>query len=159
MPTLHPNAQRVVAAAGASGVNITVVEFPDGTRTAVDAAAAINCAVDQIVKSMVFVADGAAVLALTSGSRQVDPAALASNLGVARCKRADAELVRKATGYPIGGVPPFGHTTHLRSVVDPHLLDFDKVWAAGGTPRHVFSITPHDLVLLSGAPTADFTRT
>lgn len=158
MSTLHPNAQQVVTAAGEAGVSVTVVEYPEGTRTALDAAAAIECVVDQIVKSMIFVADGEVVLALTSGSHQVDPDVLAVVLGADRCKRADADRVRTATGYPIGGVPPFGHTTRLRSVADPHLLGFDVVWAAGGTPRHVFAISPTDLVALSQAVVADFTR-
>ncbi len=158
MSILHPNAQRVVAAASEAGVSVTVVEYPAGTRTAVDAAAAIECVVDQIVKSMVFVADGEIVLALTSGLHQVDTKALAAALGADRCRRADADRVREATGYPIGGVPPFGHTTRLRSVADPHLLGFDVVWAAGGTPRHVFAIPPADLVALSHAVVTDFTK-
>jgi len=159
MPALHPNAQRVVDAAAAHGVDIQVIEYPEATRTAEDAATAIGCAVDQIVKSMIFAAGDEIVLALTSGGQLVDPDALAEALGVVKCGRADADAVRKATGYPIGGVPPFGHQTSLRSVVDPHLLDFDTVWAGGGTPRHVFGIHPDDLVRLSGAYPADFTRT
>lgn len=158
MATLHPNARRVVDAAAAAGVQIEVIEYPSATRTAADAAAAIGCVVDQIVKSMIFGADDETALALTSGSRQVDPKALASVLGVSECARADADAVREATGYPIGGVPPFGHATQLRSVVDLHLLQFDIVWAGGGTPRHVFGISPDDLLRLSCAKPAKFTR-
>lgn len=158
MPIVHPNAQRVIDAAAVAGVTIEVIEYPEATRTAEDAAAAIGCDVDQIVKSMIFAADGDIVLALTSGSRQVDPAALATAFGVARCGRADADAVRAATGYPIGGVPPFGHDTPLRAVADPHLLEFETVWAGGGTPRHVFGIGPNDLLRLSAARPAEFTR-
>jgi len=103
-------------------------------------------------------ADGEIVLALTSGSHQVDASTLAAVLGANRCMRAGADQVRDATGYPIGEVPPFAHTTRLRSVADPHLLGFDVVWAAGGTPRHVFAISPSDLVALSHAVVADFTK-
>ena len=158
MSTLHPNAARVAATAAAAGVTIEVIQYPEATRTAADAAAAIGCELDQIVKSMIFAADKEIVLALTSGGKQVDPEALATALGVAKCGRADADAVRAATGYPIGGVPTFGHDTHLRSVLDPHLLEFDTVWAGGGTPRHVFGISPADLLRLSGAEPAEFTR-
>ncbi len=158
MPSLHPNASKVVAAAAAAGVSVDVIEYPQATRTAEDAAAAIGCDIDQIVKSMIFSAGEEIVVALTSGSRQVDPQALAAALGVPKCGRADADAVREATGYPIGGVPPFGHSATLRSVLDPHLLDYDVVWAGGGTPRHVFGISPTDLLVLSGAELAQFTR-
>ncbi|MEL6983140.1 MAG: YbaK/EbsC family protein [Actinomycetota bacterium] len=156
---LHPSAGRVAAWVAERGLTIEVREYPkDGARTAEDAAAAVGCRVDQIVKSMIFAAGDELVLALTSGSNQVDGATLAELAGVERCGRADPEAVRSATGYAIGGVPPFGHATSLRTWVDPHLLDFDEVWAAAGTPRHVFPIAPTTLVELTGAVTADFTR-
>lgn len=158
MKALHPQAQRVTDIAAAAGVQIDVIEYPEATRTALDAAIAIGCDVDQIVKSMIFKAEEGIVLALTSGSWQVDPKALAVALGVARCGRADADEVRQATGYAIGGVPPFGHATALPSVVDTHLLGFPTIWAGGGTPRHVFAISPDDLLRLSGATPAAFTR-
>ncbi len=171
--SLHPSARRVVAWAAERGLDIEVREYPeDGARTAAEAAAAVGCRVDQIVKSMIFAARSAPggptgegdgegdelILALTSGARQVDGEALAGVAGVDRCGRADPEAVRSATGYAIGGVPPFGHATALRTWIDPHLLDFERVWAAAGTPRHVFPIAPRALVELTGAEIASFTR-
>ena len=160
---LHPSVRRVAGWAAEHGLELEVREYPeDGARTAEDAAAAVGCKVDQIVKSMIFAADGPRgaelMLALTSGANQVDPQALAAIAGVDRCGRADPEDVRTVTGYAIGGVPPFGHATALRTWVDPHLLTFDRVWAATGTPRHVFPITPEQLVDLTGAEPAGFTR-
>ena len=160
---LHPSARRVDDWAAERGLELDVREYPeDGARTADEAAAAVGCKVDQIVKSMIFAAEGPAgpelILALTSGTNQVDPEALALVADVGRCGRADAEAVREATGYAIGGVPPFGHRTALRTWIDPHLLTFDQVWAAAGTPRHVFPIAPHRLIELTGAEPAPFTR-
>ncbi len=159
---LHPSAARVASWAADRGVELAVREYPeDGARTAEDAAAAVGCKVDQIVKSMIFAAsDGESqelVLALTAGSNLVDPEALAAVAGVERCGRAAPEDVRRTTGYAIGGVPPFGHEEQLRIWIDPHLLTFDEVWAAAGTPRHVFPIAPTTLAELTGAETADFT--
>jgi prolyl-tRNA editing enzyme YbaK/EbsC (Cys-tRNA(Pro) deacylase) len=155
---LHPNAQRVVDAAAAAGVPIEVVEYPAGTRTAQDAAAAIGCTVAQIVKSLVFEADGELVLALVSGVNQLDPTRLAEVAGAGAVGRADADGVRRATGFPIGGVPPFGHDQALRVWCDETLLDQGRLWAAAGTPRHVFAVEGDDLVRLSGATVADLAR-
>ena len=165
---LHPSARRVADWAGDRGLELAIREYPeDGARTAEDAAAAVGCRVDQIVKSMIFSARPGAegpdgpdelILALTSGANQVDAAALAGLAGVEGCGRADPEAVRATTGYAIGGVPPFGHLRALRTWVDPHLLTFERVWAAAGTPRHVFPITPETLVDLTGAEPAPFTR-
>ncbi len=162
--TLHPSAQRVVDWAAERGFELNVREYPeDGARTAEDAAAAVGAKVDQIAKSMIFsVSDskddpGELVLALTAGSNRIDTAALAAIAGAKRCGRADPEQVRAATGYAIGGVPPFGHATELRTWIDPHLLTFDEVWGAAGTPRHVFPITPDALMSLTGATEAAFT--
>lgn len=160
---LHPSAQRVADWALARGVELSVREYPeDGARTAEDAAAAVGAEVDQIAKSMIFsVSDddgpGELVLALTAGSNRIDTATLAEIAGAKRCGRADPEQVRAATGYAIGGVPPFGHATELRTWIDPHLLTFGEVWGAAGTPRHVFPIAPETLVTLTGATEADFT--
>ncbi|MCP3987587.1 MAG: YbaK/EbsC family protein [Actinomycetia bacterium] len=147
----------MVDAAAGLGVEIDVVEFPAGTRTAVDAATAVGCTVDQIVKSMIFDANGEVVLALTSGVNQVDPDALATMAQAPRCGRADPEQVRATTGYAIGGVPPFGHDHPVRTWIDPHLLSFDELWAAAGTPHHVFAISPQALVELTGADPQPFT--
>jgi prolyl-tRNA editing enzyme YbaK/EbsC (Cys-tRNA(Pro) deacylase) len=94
-------------------------------------------------------------MALVSGSDRLDEAKLAAAAGGTTVGKADADAVRAATGYPIGGVPPFGHRSPLPTFVDHHLLDHGEVWAAAGTPRHVFAITPADLVRLSGAGPAD----
>jgi prolyl-tRNA editing enzyme YbaK/EbsC (Cys-tRNA(Pro) deacylase) len=118
-------------------------EFPAGTRTAQDAAAAIGCAVGQIVKSLVFMRGGEPVLVLCSGANTVDE----QRLGLAK---ADAELVRRATGFAIGGVPPYGHTAPLETLVDEDLMGYDEIWAAAGTPRSVFPLTPAQLLERSG---------
>ncbi|MEM7338217.1 MAG: YbaK/EbsC family protein [Actinomycetota bacterium] len=156
---LPRSAQRVQTAAVELGLDIDIAAFPEGTRTADDAARAVGCAVDQIVKSMIFAADDAGiVLALTSGANQVDPERLAMVAGAARCGRADPEQVRAVTGYAIGGVAPIGHNEPVPTFVDPHLLAFGEVWAAAGTPRHVFPIAPTRLVEVTGAVAAAFTR-
>ncbi len=154
---MHPQASKVVAAASASGVEIEPVEFPDGVRTAAQAAEAVGCDVEQIVKSLIFEVDGEVVLALTSGANTVATDALAAAAGGSSCGRANPDQVRATTGYAIGGVPPIGHDNTVRSWIDPHLLTLPTVWAAAGTPRHVFEIDPHELVRLSGATVVDFT--
>lgn len=146
---------RFLASADHHGVAIDLREFPDGTRTATDAAAAIGCDVRQIVKSLVFIADDAPVLALTSGGNRVDEAKLAGALGAATVRKADANEVRRATGYAIGGTPPFGHTTDLRVVCDRDLTTFAEVWAAAGTPATVFGIAPDLLLQVTGATVID----
>jgi prolyl-tRNA editing enzyme YbaK/EbsC (Cys-tRNA(Pro) deacylase) len=155
--SLPSSAQRVVDAANALGVPIEVHEFPEGTRTAEDAARAIGVEVGQIVKSLVFTVDGETVLALVSGVNRLDVAALARAAGRdgARVGRPDANTVKAATGYSIGGVPPFGHAQPLSTFVDRDLLSYDVVWAAAGTPRHVFPTTSADLVTITAATVAD----
>src|SRR4051794_23175667 len=155
---LHRNARRVVDAAAALGLDLDVHEFPDGTRTAEDAARAIGVEVGQIVKSLVFLADGAPVVALVSGANQLDEKKLASAAGAASTKRATAEQVREATGFPVGGVPPLGHSSELAIFVDEDLLGFDEVWAAAGTPHLNFAIAPDDLVRVTGGRVGDLAR-
>jgi prolyl-tRNA editing enzyme YbaK/EbsC (Cys-tRNA(Pro) deacylase) len=152
---LHPTAVRVRDAAAALGLSIDVVAFPEGTRTADDAARAVGCDVAQIVKSLVFVAGDEPVLALVAGSNRLDETKLAAAVGTpgGDVRRATADEVRAATGFAVGGVPPFGHATSLRCVVDADLLAHEVVWAAAGTPRHVFSVGPDALVAAIGAPT------
>jgi prolyl-tRNA editing enzyme YbaK/EbsC (Cys-tRNA(Pro) deacylase) len=145
----------VVDAGRLAGLDLEVREFPDGTRTAAAAAEAVGCAVDQIVKSLVFVADTNPVLVLTSGGNRVDVVKVGQQTGAAGVRKADATEARAATGYAIGGTPPFGHDRELPVLVDRHLTDFDLVWAAAGTPRHVFPITPADLVRVTGGLVAD----
>jgi len=146
---MHPNVQRVVEAGAARGLTIDPRQFPEGTKTAQDAAAAIGVEVGQIVKSLIFGVDGEVVLAYVSGKNQLAEKKLAAAAGGAKCSRVDADVVRAATGFPIGGVPPFGHATHLRVFIDPDLLDYDTVWAAAGTWNDVFEIAPDDLVRAS----------
>ena len=129
---MHPNVKRVVEAGRALGLEIAPRRFPDGTKTAADAAAAIGVELGQIVKSLIFAVDGEVVLAYVSGSNQLDEKKLAAAAGGSKCSRVDADVVREATGFPIGGVPPFGHTTKLRIFVDPDLLQWPEVWAAVG---------------------------
>ena len=117
--TVHRNVRRVVDAAARPGSTIAPVRFPDGTKTAADAAAAIGVDVGQIVKSLIFAVDGEVVLAYVSGANQLDETKLAAAAGGPQCRRVDADAVREATGFPIGGVPPFGHATTLRGVRRP----------------------------------------
>ena len=137
------------------GITPEILRFPEGTRTAEQAAAAVGCELGQIVKSLVFLCEGRPVLALTSGANRVDTKRLGTVLG-GKISRADADGVREATGYAIGGTPPFGHARPLRAVVDRALLAYDAVWAAAGTPDTVFELTPDELVRASGAEVADF---
>ncbi len=153
---MHQNVSRVVDAAGSLGLELEVVHFDETTRTAADAAAAIGVGVDQIVKSLVFGlthADGSdeTILALVAGSNRCDTVALAAAADGERTHRVDADAARAATGYPIGGVPPFGHATELRVFLDPALLTHDVVWAAAGTPNDNFAISPADLQRVTGA--------
>jgi prolyl-tRNA editing enzyme YbaK/EbsC (Cys-tRNA(Pro) deacylase) len=133
---------------------VTVREFPQGTRTAVDAARAVGCEVGQIVKSLVFVAGGRPVVALVSGANRLDEGRLAGIAGEPVAK-ADAETARTATGYSIGGVPPFGHATDVPVFMDRDLLGYGVVWAAAGRPDSVFEIEPERLRELSNAMVAD----
>ena len=158
MSDLHPNTLRVIAAAREAGLEITTRRFPEGTKTAADAAAAIGVSVGQIVKSLVFSVDGEIVMAYVSGANQLDEKKLAAAAGGAKCSRVDADAVRAATGYPIGGVPPFGHSTQLRVFVDPDLLQYDEVWAAAGTWNDNFGAAPADIVRVSGGVVTDLKR-
>ena len=142
-------------AAAPADLPIDVQRHPAGTRTAADAAAAIGCDVAQIVKSLVFSVDSNPVLVLTSGANRVDTDAVAALHGAATVTKADAQLVRKATGYAIGGTPPFGHPQALPTWVDRDLLDHEVVWAAAGTPDSVFPLSPQRLVEVTGATVAD----
>jgi prolyl-tRNA editing enzyme YbaK/EbsC (Cys-tRNA(Pro) deacylase) len=133
-----------------ANTGLAVREFPQGTRTATDAARAVGCEVGQIVKSLVFVAAGKPVVALVSGANRVDEKRLGAVAGEPVAK-ADAETARSATGYSIGGVPPFGHATEVPVFMDRDLLGYDMVWAAAGRPDSVFEIAPGRLRDLSGA--------
>jgi prolyl-tRNA editing enzyme YbaK/EbsC (Cys-tRNA(Pro) deacylase) len=142
--------ERFLTAVKPLGLHPEIREFDESTHTAAEAAAAIGCSVEAIVKSLVFEADGSALLVLASGPNRVDTAALGSRLGVVIGK-ADADAVKTASGYSIGGVPPLGLRTSMRVVMDETLLDLPVVWAAAGSATAVFSITPAELVRLTGA--------
>jgi prolyl-tRNA editing enzyme YbaK/EbsC (Cys-tRNA(Pro) deacylase) len=150
---------RFRAAVVDTGIDVEVTRYPEGTKTAEDAARAIGCDVAQIVKSLVFLVepDGGAVLALTSGANRVDLDKLAAHVG-ANVRRANADEVRAATGFAIGGTPPFGHPQRVRTIVDPLLTTFDTVWAAAGTPDSVFPLAPPDLLRATSGEVADVTE-
>ena len=148
--------KRVRAALEAAGKEIDIRET-DGARTAQMAADAVGCDVDQIAKSIVFqnTATDEVVLFLTAGGRQVDTKATEALLG-APLKRADAAVVRTQTGFAIGGVSPVGHLTPLQAFMDTRLTEFAQIWAAAGTPNHVFCLSPDDLAEISGAKICTF---
>jgi Cys-tRNA(Pro) deacylase len=156
-PTLPPAARRVAEAAAGLGLTIEIVIFDHSTRTAGEAAQAVGCAVGQIVKSLVFTVGGRPVVALVSGANQLDTRKLADLYGVGRKQvaRADADTVRAATGYAIGGVPPFGHATATDVFLDRDLGQYTVIWAAAGTPNTVFAITPEELRRATGGREVD----
>ena len=132
------------------GLDLQVTEMDDSTHTAQEAADAVGAPVAAIVKSLVFLADGEPLLVLVSGPNRVDVEALGERLGVTLSK-ADADTVKAATGYSIGGVPPFGHPTPLRCVMDEDFMVVGELWAAAGSPKAVFPISPEKLRELSHA--------
>jgi prolyl-tRNA editing enzyme YbaK/EbsC (Cys-tRNA(Pro) deacylase) len=146
MSMLSPSARKVQEALDALGMPGRVTEMDRTTRSAADAAAAVGCSVGQIVKSLVFKAavSGRAVLALTSGANRVDEACLSRALGEPTAK-ADADFVRRVSGFAIGGVPPIGHAQPMVVFVDEDLLAHEAIWAAAGTPQAVFRLTPQEL--------------
>ena len=150
---------RVRAALEAAGLAVEIRQTGDQTRTARQAAAVVGCALDQIVKSMIFrgAESGELMLFLTAGGNQVQEGKAAALAGEP-LTRADAADVRARTGFAIGGVAPVGHINPIRAFADTHLIGFDRVWAAAGTPHHLFAIAPAALVALTGAEPGDFTR-
>lgn len=157
---MHPSAQKVADAARELGLDIEIVEFAQTTRTAQEAADAIGCEVAQIVKSLLFTVDGQPVMALMSGVNQLDFGKLAALRSASRnmIKRPDADTVKAATGFSIGGVPPFGHPSMLPVYVDEDLRQYGVVWAAAGTPFAVFAIMPDKLVEASGGTAVDLKK-
>ncbi|KAA5606473.1 YbaK/EbsC family protein [Roseospira marina] len=146
---------RLATVLSAHGLPPTVYAYPGSTRTAADAAAAIGCPVAAIGKSLVFMGaeSGTPVVVIASGANRVDEARVAALIGEP-IRKASADEVRAGTGHAIGGVPPFGHPTDLRTILDPDLLVFDPVWVAAGTPKTVFPITPDALRAASRATVA-----
>ena len=148
---LSESAQRVQKELAARGIDAQIVETAESTRTAAEAAQAIGCTVAQIVKSLVFqgTVTGQAILIEASGVNRVNERAVAELIGEP-IHTADAEFVREKTGYAIGGVPPVGHATEISTVlIDEDLLQYEKLWAAAGTPHAVFSLTPQQLIEIS----------
>jgi len=158
VPEVPSASQRVIDAALRKGVTLDVIVFDESTRTAEDAARAVGAEVGQIVKSLVFIADRddgpEPCLVLVSGANMVDVSLLAAVLTEPRMRRATADEAREITGYSIGGIPPFGHTRPIRTVMDPDLGRFATIWAAAGTSNTVFSVTPATLRVLANANVA-----
>ncbi|MDH3601028.1 MAG: YbaK/EbsC family protein [Candidatus Tectomicrobia bacterium] len=154
---MHPTTQKVVNTAHNLGLDIEIKEFEDSTRTADEAAHAVGCMVAQIVKSLLFIVASQPTMALVSGINRLDERKLADLCGVSRkqVKRSNADMARDVTGFAIGGVPPFGHTTQLPTYIDADLQQFDTIWAAAGTPKAVFAITPQELVNATNGVVAD----
>ena len=151
---MSDSVERVRAALLAAGHPDTITMFPDGTRTAQDAANAVGCTVAQIAKSIVLRAGEQPVLVIASGANRVDVAKIAARLGQP-VKPADGRWVRDTIGFAIGGVSPVGHDTALRIFIDADLMALDPVWAAAGSPRHVFRTSPAELVHMTGGEMAD----
>jgi prolyl-tRNA editing enzyme YbaK/EbsC (Cys-tRNA(Pro) deacylase) len=148
---LSSSARRVQQALDEQGVQLQVQELPQSTRTAAEAAAAVNCLVGQIAKSLVLMtrSSGQPILAIVSGSNRLDEAMLGDRLGEG-VRMATADEVREKTGFAIGGVPPVGHLQALQTFIDQDLMEYDKIWAAAGTPRAVFQLVPEELVRITG---------
>jgi prolyl-tRNA editing enzyme YbaK/EbsC (Cys-tRNA(Pro) deacylase) len=148
---LSASARKVQQALQILGMDLEVVELPDSTRTAVEAAQAVGCQVGQIVKSLVFKARRSQrpILVVASGQNRVDERRIEALIGEPLGK-ADADFVRQHTGFVIGGVPPVGHQEKLETFVDEDLLQYTEIWAAAGTPHAVFHLSPADLVKMTG---------
>lgn len=140
---LSPSAQKIQDALRAAGFDLTVIEFTESTRTAQEAADRVHCTLGQIVKSLIFkgMTTGKPILVLTSGSNRVDEKRISAHAGEA-IGRADAEFVRTVTGFAIGGVPPLSHLQPMETYLDEDLLQYPTIWAAAGTPKAVFELTP-----------------
>ena len=154
MSELKPAAQRVADAAAAVGLDIAIATHARSTRTAEEAAKACGCSVAEIIKSLVFQGQtsGKPILLLVSGANRVDEKVVAAAIGEP-LQRPDATYVRDVTGYAIGGIPPFGHATPMKTYIDADLLKFSRVWAAAGTPESVFAVDPAALARAVGAIT------
>ena len=163
MPESIDHVQRVRDAAARKGVTLEIRVFDESTHTAADAAATVDAELGQIVKSLVFVAPGPdgtlePVICLVSGPNRVDLARLAAVTGDQDIRRATAREAQELTGFVIGGIPPFGHTRPVRTIMDPDLGRFQVVWAAAGTPTAEFPVPPATLRILSNATVAPITE-
>ncbi|MER6526738.1 YbaK/EbsC family protein [Streptomyces sp. NPDC001508] len=151
----HPRFAAALDELGLNDLHARIRRFPDATRTAAEAAAAIGCELSQICKSLIFAVDREPVLVLMDGASRVDVERVRAELGARSVTRAEAEVVRETTGYAIGGVPPFGHRTRTRVLADRSLLGHDLVWAAAGTPHTVFPMAPKTLIAHAGGTLVD----
>jgi prolyl-tRNA editing enzyme YbaK/EbsC (Cys-tRNA(Pro) deacylase) len=151
--------KRVKAALEAAGIEAHIVETGEATRTAQQAADVAGCALDQIAKSIIFRGEtsNAAILFVTAGGNQVC-ADKASEVAGEALGKADAALIRAQTGFAIGGVSPVGHVNQIRAFIDPRLFEFDTIWAAAGTPNHIFALSPAQLETLCQGQVCDFTQ-
>lgn len=147
--------RRVASLLAAAGVEARLHEFPAGTPTAAAAAKAVGCAVDQIVKSLIFVCDGEAALVMVSGSGRADDAKIAEAVGASTVRIAKPDVVRDRTGFEVGGVAPFPLPRVGKALCDRRLLGHEVVWAGAGSDRHMVALAPHDLVKLANARAAD----
>ncbi|MBE1535199.1 YbaK/EbsC family protein [Actinomadura algeriensis] len=152
---MHPNAEHVASVLRGHGAEGEIVELPESARTAPAAAAQLGCEVGAIANSLVFDADGAPLLVLTSGAHRVDTAKVAALVGAQKVRRATPEFVREATGQPIGGVAPVGHPAPIRTLVDVWLDGHERVWAAGGHPHTVFPTSYDELLKITGGDPAE----
>lgn len=152
---MHPNGQRVQSALEAAGVATRIVETLEGSPTAVTAAAQLDIEVGQVANSLVFDADGAPLLVITSGAHRADLHRIAAHIGAMQVHRPGAEFVRTHTGQPIGGVAPVGHPNPIRTIIDTRLGNWDVVWAAGGHPHYVFPTSFAELLRITGGAPLD----
>lgn len=152
---LHPNVRRVADILAEHGATGQIVVLTEAAPTAAAAAAQLGCEVGAIANSLIFEADGAPLLVLTSGAHRADTARLAAAAGVSSVRRATPEFVREHTGQPIGGVAPVGHPKPIRTFIDTWLVRYEQVWAAGGHPHTVFPTTYDELIALTGATPVD----
>jgi prolyl-tRNA editing enzyme YbaK/EbsC (Cys-tRNA(Pro) deacylase) len=152
--TLSPSAQKVQNALIERGTNLKVVEFSESTRTSAEAAERVGVSVGQIAKSLIFKTktSGKPVLVIASGANRVDEKKIAALLGE-KIIRADADFAREATGFVIGGIPPFAHAQPITTLLDADLFQYEIIWAAAGTPNAVFELTPSVLKTLTGGET------
>ena len=148
---LSPGAQKVQQLLQDQGFSSQVLELADSTRTAQEAAQAVGCTVEQIVKSLIFKGRDSQkpILIVASGGNRVSERKIKDYVGE-KIEKADADFVRQVTGFVIGGVAPLGHTTPLETYIDEDLLQFSEIWAAAGTPHAVFKLTPQELVTITG---------
>ncbi|MFB6184156.1 MAG: YbaK/EbsC family protein [Haloarculaceae archaeon] len=155
---MHPRTEEFARrAADEYGVDVDVHEFPEGTKTAVDAADAVGCDVAQIASSLAWRVGNDLVVVVTSGANRVDEGKLAALRGVdeSAVDMADADVIKETLGWSIGGVPPFCHDAAVPVYLDETLLEFDTVWAAAGTPEAVFPVSPDAILTHAGAEAVD----